>query len=105
MKGAFALYGILFFIGGMILVQKNDFLLAAILILAFILNVSRLFKVKDRRELENINYSIVVMNIIVCISMGIDRLDSSIQYLWYLGAILSIVVLVTDLMSRRGKLI
>lgn len=105
MKGAFALNAILFLIGGIMLLRASDFLLAAILLLAFILNASRLFKMKERREIENMNYSIMVMNVIVCLSAGMENSQSYFQYVWYIAAILSVVVLVIDYNSKSGKLV
>ncbi|QAA80606.1 hypothetical protein EI546_02165 [Aequorivita sp. H23M31] len=104
MKGAFAINGLLFLIGGITQLKMGDYLLAAILLLAFLLNLSRMFKLKERRELENMNYSIMVMNVIICISAGMENSDSYFHYGWYLMAIFSAVVIVIDY-NRKGKLI
>ena len=104
MKVAFMLNGVMFLLGGLLLFKGGEFLLGGILLLATLPNISRLMVERETRSTDQINYSILAMNVIVCLSMALDEIlsgQSFIQFAWLAVAVISILALVLQLRSRK----
>ena len=93
---AFALNGSLFLLGGILLLGDSKYAFAIIQLLAAVLNIAMLLKIRSTKTVNKLNYAILIMNVIVCLSIATDSFMSGksyIQYAWILAAIVSFVAL------------
>jgi len=73
-------------------------------ILASVPNFGVLLSSRNKTANEALKFSTLVMNIIVCLSIGIDAVLSGktyIQYAWFLAALISTIALVIQLKKGR----
>lgn len=100
---AFLLNGILFLMGGILLINDGKLTFATIQVLASILNIIMVFKIRNKGKIEKLNYILLAMNIIVCIAIAIDYIlegKSYIQFVWIFAAILSLVALIIEMKKK-----
>ncbi len=103
-RAAFLLNGFLFLMGGVDLVQNEKIVFAAIQLIASLLNFGVLAGFKNEKIKKNLNTLILLMNVVVSLSVGIDYHlsgKSFIQYAWYLAALVSIIALVVQLRKSQ----
>ena len=100
---AFSLNGALFLLGGIVLIDEGKLVLGIIQLLASILNISMIIKISNKQKVEKLNYVILAMNVVVCLSIAIDYMlanTSYIQYVWILAAIVSLIALLIQMKKR-----
>jgi len=101
---AFAVNGFVFLLGGILLLEDDKSVMALIQWLAFLLNLAMVLSFWKKRVMERLNYSILFMNVVACLSMAIDTIISGksyLQYAWILAGIISIVALVFHYRKRH----
>lgn len=102
---AYSLNGLLFLMGGVLLINDGKLIFATIQLLASILNIIMVLKIRKKRKIEKLNYIILAMNIIVCISVAIDYIlanKSYIQFVWFFAAVLSFVALILQMKRKKS---
>ena len=100
---AFSLNGLLFLMGGILLIDDGKLIFAVIQILAAILNIIMALQIKNKKNIKTLNFILLAMNVIVCISIAIDNIlvgKSYIQYVWMIAAIISLVALILQLRKK-----
>ena len=103
-KIAFLLNGLLFLVGGIVLINEGKLIFGIIQILASILNITMILKIRNKKTIEILNYLILAMNIIVCISIAVDNIlanKSYIQFAWIIAAIVSLVAIIVQIKKRK----
>ncbi|GAB5472658.1 MAG: hypothetical protein Mars2KO_07570 [Maribacter sp.] len=101
---AYALNGILFLMGGITLIDDGKLIFAAIQVLASILNIMMVLKIRKKGKIEKLNHIILAMNIVVCISVAVDYIlanKSYIQFVWIFAALLSLVALILQMKRKK----
>lgn len=95
-KVAFVLNGVLFLMGGVLLIGEGKNVFGIIQFLASILNIAILLNFRNKRSVSKLNIAIFVINLLVCLSISLDYFlagKSYIQYLYIVAAIISFVAL------------
>ena len=67
--------------GGIVLIGDNKLVLGILQLLAPILNISMIVKIRNEKTSEKLNYAILVMNVIICISISIDYMLANTSYI------------------------
>lgn len=103
---AFALNGSLFLMGGILLAGDDKYAFALIQILAAVLNIAMLLRITNSKTVNKLNYAILIMNVVVCLSIAIDSFmvgKSYIQYAWIIAAVVSFVALLIQVKKNRSR--
>ncbi len=108
MKLVFALHGMLFFMGGILLIEEDKNILAVIQLSASVLNLSMLLTIQNKKLIDNIHFLILGMNAIICIAAVVINIlpkKSYMHYAWFLAAIISLLVLAFQIKSRKDEVV
>ncbi len=101
---AFSLNGFLFLLGGVVLIDENKIVLGIIQLVSSLLNILMIVRIRNKKRVEKLNHAILVMNVIVCISVGIDYMLANktyIQYAWFFAAVVSLVALIIQIRKKK----
>lgn len=96
LRVSFLLSGFLMLMGGLSMLEQDKLAFAAIQLIAAALNLAILIRFKSTRLLKMLNKAILLMNVLVCASVGVDYTLAGkdyIQYVWFFAAVLSLVAL------------
>ena len=63
------------------LIGDNKLVLGILQLLAPILNISMIVKIRNEKTSEKLNYAILVMNVIICMSISIDYMLANTSYI------------------------
>lgn len=100
----FALNSFLFIMGAIDPLSQGKLLFGSIQLLAGIANFAFLLTLKKEKTNLWLNRLVLLMNVIVAISVGLDQMAAGkqyIQYVWFLAALASLIALIVQL--RREK--
>ena len=100
----FILNSFLFLISGIDLLTNNKLIFASLQIFAAMLNLSMIVEFKHKQINKKIELLVLVMNIIICIFMAFDYIQSGksyIQYIWMFAAIMSAIALLIQLQKNK----
>jgi hypothetical protein len=103
-KLAFSINGLLFLMGGISLINDGKSILGVIQLLASIFNITMILKIRNKSSIEKLNYIILAMNIVVCLSIAIDNILAGklyIQFVWIIAAIVSLVALILQIKRKK----
>ena len=104
-KLVFSLNGFLFLMGSITLFDEGKFGFGIVQLIAALINISMILNVKNVKVESNLNYAIMAMNVIVCISVGIDNILSGktyLQYVWFIAAIMSSIALIVHIKKNKA---
>ena len=92
--------------GGILLAGDGKYAFALIQILTAVLNIAMLLRITNSKTVNKLNYAILIMNVVVCLSIAIDSFmvgKSYIQYAWIIAAIVSFVALLVQVKKNRRR--
>lgn len=101
----FALNGFLFLLGALDPWQQGKFLFGSIQLIAGLINLALLPSFLSERAKARLNRWVLLMNVVVAISIGLDQIASGkqfIQYAWFLAALGSLIALLIRLRKDRA---
>lgn len=101
----FAINGFLFLMGGLSLIFEDKIIFGMIQLLASMLNILMIVKIRSEKPIVKLNLGVLVMNVIVCISIALDNMladTSYIQYAWIVAAMASLVAFFIQIKRKKS---
>lgn len=104
-KITFILNAFLFLLGGIDLIELQQPIFGSLHLLAGFSNLLLVITFKNEILKKKLNYLVLIFNIIVATTIAINCFNNGkqyIQYAWILAALLSLLVLLTQLKQQKS---